>query len=395
LFNIVLLAGTLAFCTALSANQQFNQCIAQLKPKAIQQGISKNTVDRVLDQVKYRARIIELDRRQPEFTQTFAGYFDARLTDERIKKGRKLLSEHRDLFSRIEQEIGVPAKYLVSFWGLETNYGGYFGDWSVPDALATLACDNRRGPFFTKELFNAMRIIDAGDISPDKMIGSWAGAMGHMQFMPSTFLNYAIDADDDGRRNLWGSLADAMTSAANFLRKVGWNATFDWGQEVLLPTGFNYSLAGRHHQQTRDYWIKQGVKPLPGTELLSTNQKLSLLVPAGHQGPAFLVTPNFKVIMRWNNSEYYALTVGHLADRIDGMPALSKKPPTTHGKIKREQVRQLQRDLHALGIDTGGVDGVMGPQTRKAISLFQQRTNRIADGYFDSTLLEAVREAAQ
>ncbi len=394
-FKIVFLVGALIYCATLSANQSFNQCVDHLRLKAIQHGISEQTANRILNQAKYLGRVIELDRRQPEFTQTFAGYFNARITDERVRKGRKLLTQHRDLFEHIEQKTGVPAKYLVSFWGLETNYGRYFGDWSVPDALTTLACDTRRGAFFTQELFNAMRIIDAGDISPDKMIGSWAGAMGHMQFMPSTFLNYAVDADGDGRRNLWESLADAMTSAANFLRQVGWNAKFDWGQEVILPPNFDYSLAGRQHKLTLDGWKKHGVRPLYETNLLSHEQKLSLLVPAGHRGPAFLVTPNFKVIMRWNNSEYYALTVGHLADRIAGMPALSKQLPVDQMKIKREQVRQLQKDLHALGIDAGGVDGVMGPQTRKAISIFQQRTQRIADGHLDSALLEAVRRATQ
>ncbi|MBX3628462.1 MAG: lytic murein transglycosylase [Nitrosomonas sp.] len=380
---------------ASATAQSFSQCVAELQLQARQQGISDRTVNQVLGKVKYLARVIELDRRQPEFTQTFAGYFNTRVTDERIRKGRSLIAEHSGLLNRIQRESGIPAKYLVSFWGLETNYGGYFGDWSVPDSLATLACDPRRSTFFTQELLNALRIIDAGDITPDRMVGSWAGAMGHMQFMPSTFLNYAKDADGDGRRDLWGSLEDAMASAAHFLKRLGWNPDLEWGQEVRLPAGFDYSLAGLHHQLTLGEWAARGVTPVSGPALLPTHQKASLLVPSGHQGPAFLVTHNFHVIMRWNRSEFYALSVGHLADRINGSPALSQPPLENGIKISREQVRQLQVNLNALGIDAGGVDGVMGPQTRKAISIFQQRTQRIADGHLDSELLEAVRAAVQ
>ena len=393
--QIFFLIGTLLMSSAIAANQQFSQCVSELKSKARQQGISDNTVNTILGKVKHLARVIELDRRQPEFTQTFSGYFNARITNERIRTGRKLLDEHREILDKIEQESGIPAKYLVSFWGLESNYGGYFGDWSVPDSLTTLACDPRRSAFFTQELFNALRIIDAGDITPERMVGSWAGAMGHMQFMPSTFLNYAKDADGDGRRDLWGSIEDAMASAANFLRKMGWNPDLEWGQEVKLPPDFDYSLAGSNHKRSLSDWARLGVIPVSGLNLLPTDQKAALLVPAGHQGPAFLVTHNFHVIMRWNRSEYYALSVGHLADRIYGEPELSQQPPADDIKISREQVRQLQRDLQALGIDAGGVDGVMGPQTRKAISLFQHRTQRIADGHLDATLLEAVRAAAQ
>jgi len=390
------LASTfLAVGNSNATSQPFNQCVAELQSKARGQGISEKTVNQVLGKVRHLARVIELDRRQPEFTQTFAGYFNTRVTDTRIQKGRELLAQHHDLLHRLHQENGVPAKYLVSFWGLETNYGGYFGDWSVPNSLATLACDPRRSEFFTQELINALRIIDAGDITPERMIGSWAGAMGHMQFMPSTFLNYARDGDGDGRRDLWGSLEDAMASASYFLRRMGWNPDLEWGQEVKLPEGFDYSLAGTHHKLTLEDWIARGIQPVSGPALLATDQRASLIVPAGHQGPAFLVTDNFHVIMRWNRSEYYALSVGHLADRVSGEPALSKYPPADTIKITREQVKQLQRDLNALGIDAGEADGVMGPQTRKAISAFQQRTQRIPDGHLDAELLEAVRAAVE
>ena len=375
-------------------NQQFSECLSRIGSQAKTEGISDKTVQQVLSKAKHNQRVIELDRRQPEFTQTFANYFNTRINDERVQRGRELLTRHRALLNKIQQETGVPAQYLVSFWGLETNYGGYFGDWSVTDSLATLACDPRRSSFFTQELLNAMRIVDAGDISPDRMIGSWAGAMGHMQFMPSTFLRYAKDMDGDGRRDLWGSIPDAMGSAANFLRQLGWIPELDWGQEVRLPPAFDYSLAGRDQMLSQAEWAKLGVTTISGMPLMLTEQRAALLVPAGHQGPAFLVTKNFYIIMRWNRSEFYALSVGHLADRIAGAAALQRTPPTDTAKITREQVRQLQMDLSALGIDAGEADGVMGSVTRQAISRFQQQTQRIADGHLDITLLIAIREAA-
>lgn len=393
--SIVVVLAVLIFTQSIYADTiSFGECISRMKIQAKSEGISDKTVKQVLDKAKHIPRVIELDRRQPEFTQTFSGYFNARINDERIQRGRELLIQYRTLLEKIQLETGIPAQYLVSFWGLETNYGGYFGDWLVTDSLATLACDPRRSVFFTQELLNAMRILDAGDISHERMIGSWAGAMGHMQFMPSTFLSYAKDVDGDGRRDLWGSLPDAMGSAANFLRQLGWIPGLNWGQEVRLPSSFDYSLAGRDHMLTVAEWTKLGVSSVSGTPLTSTEHKFALLVPSGHHGPAFLVSRNFNVIMRWNRSEFYALSVGHLADRIAGAAALHRMPLIDKVKISREQVRQLQLDLLTLGIDAGEVDGVLGSATRKAISRFQQKTQRIADGHLDAALLTAIRQAA-
>ena len=372
----------------------FRECIANIASQAKQEGISEKTRLSVLSQVKHIPKIIELDRRQPEFTQSFASYFNARINEERVQRGRDLMNKHRTLLQQIEKDNGIPAQYLVSFWGLETNYGGHFGDWSIPDSLATLACDPRRSNFFTQELLNALKIIDAGDISSERMMGSWAGAMGHMQFMPSTFLRYAKDMDGDGRRDLWNSIPDAFGSAANFLRQLGWIPGLEWGQEVRLPPAFDYSLAGRDHMLSFSEWSKLGVTTPAGSPLSAIEQRAALIVPAGHQGPAFLVTKNFYVIMRWNRSEFYALSVGHLADRIAGAATLQRVPLNETNKISREQVRQLQKDLSTLGIDAGDADGVVGSVTRQAISRFQQRTQRIADGYLDTSLLNAVREAA-
>lgn len=372
----------------------FGECIARMKSQARLEGISDNTVNQVLSKVKRLPRIIELDRRQPEFTQTFANYFTTRINEERVQRGRELYAKHHALLDKIQRESGIPAQFLISFWGLETSYGGHFGDWSVLDSLATLACDTRRSTFFTQELLNAMRIVDAGDITAERMIGSWAGAMGHMQFMPSTFLRYAKDVDGDGRRDLWGSIPDAMGSAANFLQQLGWVPGLNWGQEVLLPRSFDYSLAGRDQMLSLEEWATLGVTTTSGAPLAPGAQKAALIIPSGYQGPAFLVTKNFYIIMRWNRSEFYALSVGHLADRIAGATPLFRAPPVDSAKISREQVRQLQMDLTALGIDAGEADGILGSATRKAISLFQQKTRRIADGHLDVGILIAVREAA-
>lgn len=391
---ILMLAGLVLTHDIHASNHHFSECLARIESQARTEGISDKTVHQVLSKAKHIPRVIELDRRQPEFTQTFANYFSTRINDERIQRGRELLAKHGTLLHQIQQETGIPAQYLVSFWGLETNYGGYFGDWSVPDSLATLACDPRRSTFFTQELLNAMRILDAGDIPAERMIGSWAGAMGHMQFMPSTFLRYAKDIDGDGRRDLWGSIADAMGSAANFLRQLGWIPGLDWGQEVRLPPSFDYSLADRDQMLSMADWSSYGITTVAGEILPATAQKAALLVPAGHQGPAFLITQNFHIIMRWNRSEFYAVSVGHLADRIAGAAALHRIPPVDQVKISREQVRQLQLDLLALGIDAGEADGVMGSATRQGISRFQQNTQRIADGHLDAALLIAIREAA-
>ena len=372
----------------------FGECIARMKSQARLEGISDNTVNQVLSKVKLLPRIIELDRRQPEFTQTFANYFTTRINEERIQRGRDLYAKHHVLLNQIQRDSGIPAQFLISFWGLETSYGGHFGDWSVLDSLATLACDTRRSTFFTQELFNAMRIVEAGDITAERMIGSWAGAMGHMQFMPSTFLRYAKDVDGDGRRDLWGSIPDAMGSAANFLQQLGWVPGLNWGQEVLLPRSFDYSLAGRDQMLSFEEWTKLGVTTTSGAPLTPAAQKAALIIPSGYQGPAFLVTKNFYIIMRWNRSEFYALSVGHLADRIAGAAPLFRVPPVDSAKISREQVRQLQMDLTTLGIDAGEADGILGSATCKAISLFQQKTQRIADGHLDAGILIAVREAA-
>lgn len=375
------------------AAADFGQCITELKTRAVSEGISPQVANEVLDGAELLDRVIELDRQQPEFTQSFADYYGRRVTPERVRRGRELLREHQALLTDVQRRTGVPAPYLVSFWGLETNFGAYFGNIPVPSSLATLACDQRRSAFFSDQLMDALRIIDAGDISADAMVGSWAGAMGHVQFMPSVFLRYAVDADGDGRRDLWGSIPDAMTSAGYFLQGIGWEKGLRWGREIRLPEEFDFALAGRDESRALSDWVDLGITDAAGNALPRLDLDSAVLVPSGHDGPAFLVYDNFEVIMRWNRSEFYALSVGRLADQIAGAGPLTRPPPADAQRITRDEVRELQRDLTNLGFDAGTPDGIFGPASRRALSQFQRQHDMVADGHLDSEALNAVRRA--
>lgn len=361
--------------------KEFANCLNTFSAKAKAAGISTKTITNSLAKARLNTRVLELDRKQPEFTTSFADYFNRRVTDQRVTQGRDLLGKHSNLLNRIEQQYGVPAPYLLAFWGLETNYGSFHGNIPVIDSLATLACDMRRSTFFTGELINALRILDEGAIAPDKMTGSWAGAMGHVQFMPSAFLQNAVDFDGDNKRDLWNSTPDALASAAKFLQSLGWQAGERWGREVKLPTGFPFLEAGLTNTRPMSEWINLGVKRADNTSLPPTTINASLLVPSGYQGPAFLVYDNFNVIMRWNRSEFYAIAVGQLADRIAGAGKLLQPPPENVPRLHRDQVIALQEQLNRKGFNTGTPDGILGPGTRRAISEFQHQQGMVADGF--------------
>jgi membrane-bound lytic murein transglycosylase B len=372
---------------------EFAACIAGLQARALGEGISEPVVRDVLGKASRLERVVELDRKQPEFTATFADYLTRRVTEERVARGRALLEKHADLLADAERRYGVPAHYLLAFWGLETNFGAYFGSVPVTDSLATLACDPRRSDFFAAELITALRIVDAGDIAPARMIGSWAGAMGHMQFLPSVFTRFAVDGDGDGKRDVWGSLPDVFASAGNFLRALGWSAGVRWGREALLPSSFDYAEAGPDESRPLSEWAAFGVTDAFGKPLPAIDLPASILVPAGHEGPAFLVYGNFGVIMGWNRSEFYALTVGHLADRIAGAAPLQREPQTDGPRVTIDEVRQLQADLASLGYEAGEPDGIPGPATRKAVRRFQADRRLLADGFVDPEIVAAVRDA--
>jgi len=385
----------LTAAAAPAAQSDFAACVVRLKAEAAGAGISPAVANGVLDHVQYVDRVIELDRKQPEFTQTFGDYYRRRVTDTRVEKGREMLATHQALLARVSAAYGVPPQYLVAFWGLETNFGGYLGEMAIPDSLATLACDERRSRFFTAELVSALRIIEAGDVDADGMTGSWAGAMGHVQFMPSAFLRYAVDGDGDGRRDLWNSVPDAMYSAANFLSSLGWKPGLRWGREVVLPAGFDYSLASRKIREPLSAWSGAGVTDAFGRPLPAMPLESSVLVPAGAKGPAFVVYDNFDVIMRWNRSEFYAISVGRLADRIAGAGMLAVEPPESNLRLTRDLVMNLQQNLNALGFDSGTPDGIFGSGTREALRGFQRSRGLVPDGYPNADVIEAVTTAAR
>lgn len=372
------------------AQAAFPACIATLGERARAQGISAATLARTLETASYTQRVIDADRRQPEFTDTFARYLGLRITPAQVARGQALAEEHAALLARISREQGVPGHYLLAFWAVETNFGRVFGNIPTIDALATLACDARRGDYFSRELLDALRLVERGDVEPADMIGSWAGAMGHTQFMPSVYLRYAVDGDGNGRIDLWNSLPDALSSAANFLRGIGWEPGQRWGREVTLPPDFDYTLAGRGTRRALAEWQRLGVRDSNGRALPSADMQAALLVPAGHRGPKFLIYDNFHVIMRWNRSEFFALTVGLLADRIAGAPELGSAPPADAPRLSRDQVMTLQAGLNARGFDSGVPDGIMGPATRGAIRDFQHSQSWIADGYPEARVLSAL-----
>lgn len=385
------LAAAALLTSPAGADEAFQAWMTDLRAEAAAQGVSAQTLDRALAAVEPIARIIELDRRQPEFTQTFWRYMDQRVTEQRIETGRALLAEHEDLFREIGQRYGVQPRFLAAFWGLESNYGSYTGDYPVIDALVTLAYDKRRADFFRGQLIDALKILDQGHIPTDRMMGSWAGAMGHVQFIPSTFRHYAVDQDGDGRRDIWGSLPDALGSAANFLSQIGWDRTGTWGREVRLPDGFAWELAGLDRRKTLPEWQALGLRQVDGGDLPAVDLEASLVMPGGYRGPAFLVYHNFRVILNWNRSITYAIAVGHLSDRLVGQGPLKSERPADERPLSRQEVEELQERLLAKGFDPGIPDGIVGRQTRAALRAFQRHADLPPDGFPSIEVLQKLR----
>jgi membrane-bound lytic murein transglycosylase B len=296
-------------------NPNFTAWLKELRAEARAKGIRESTLDVALKGIKPIPRVVELDRNQPEFKLSYVQYMERVVPASRVEKGRRMLAENRTQLETIAAKYGVQARFLVAFWGVETDFGRVTGGFQVVPALATLAHDGRRSSFFRKELMNALRILDEGHIAPDRMVGSWAGAMGQCQFMPSSFVRFAVDEDGDGRKDLWGSKADVFASAANYLKRSGWRGEEGWGRAVKLPKGFDRKLAGGERRSYKT-WTALGVKDGKGAPLPKSDVKAALMLPEADGGPAFLVTDNFFTILKWNRSNFYALAVGQLADAL-------------------------------------------------------------------------------
>lgn len=374
-----------------AAESPFATWLDALRSEALSLGISEPTLDSALDGVTPIERVVELDRRQPEFTQTFWRYLDARVNERRITRGAELLVKHRKLLDGIRRRYQVQPRFLVAFWGLESNFGDHFGGFPVVQSLVTLAYDPRRSRFFRAQLLDALRIIDRGDISADRMLGSWAGAMGHLQFIPTTFTRYAVDGDGDGRRDIWNSLPDVFASAANYLSKIGWQGNRTWGREVKIPDGFRYEFASLKTRKRLSEWRRLGVRRANGKALPTVDMIAALVLPSGHKGPAFLVYDNFNRILQWNRSVLYAISVGHLADRYAGKGPLAGPRPANEVPLSRGMIKEMQELLLARGYDIGEADGVIGPLTRAAIRSFQQSKQAPPDGFPSVDLLTQLR----
>jgi len=371
---------------------EFRAWVAKFKEMARAKGISAKTIDSAMARAAYIPRVIELDRRQPEFTLTFWQYFDRAISDARVARGREMLKKHGALLDGIHKKYGVQPRFLVSFWGLESNFGDHTGTFSLVGSLATLAFDDRRSRFFTEQLLAALEVMDRGDIAVDAK-GSWAGAMGNTQFIPTTYRAYAVDGDGDGRRDLWGSLPDVFASSAHYLAKSGWDKDHTWGREVRLPEGFEFGLSGLDTKLKIKEWQAKGVRRTDGGDLPPGELEASLILPAGAAGPAFLVYQNFRTTLVWNRSILYALAVGHLADRLEGAGPLKAQRPSDDASLSRGDMKEIQRLLTEKGFDTGGADGIAGPATRKAIRSYQAHHRLPPDGHAGAALLRHLRGA--
>ncbi len=369
----------------------FDAWVAAFRPRALGRGISAGTFDAAYRGAGFIPLVVERDRNQTEFTRTTEDYLAIAASDERVALGRKEFAAYRGVLADIEARYGVDAQIVAAIWGVESFFGTRRGEIPVISAVTTLAYDGRRADFFESQLIAALKILQAGDVTAPRMVGSWAGAMGHTQFIPTSYLGYAVDFTGDGRRDIWGDdPTDALASTANYLHKAGWTHGQPWGVEVVLPAGFNTGLAGRGKGRSPSDWAALGVRAASGGTV-ANHGAASILLPAGPTGPAFMIFANFNVIARYNNAENYILGVGHLSDRLmGGGPIRGSFPPDAAGMTLADR-QELQRRLTAAGYDTQGSDGVIGARTMAAISDYQRAQGLAVTGQPSMALLLALR----
>jgi lytic murein transglycosylase len=371
--------------------QGFAGWVTSFRATARAAGIDEATLRAAFADAHYLPRVVELDRAQPEFTRTVWDYLDSAVSPQRVALGMDKLLQVRVEADAGAARYGVPPDILVAIWGVESNYGSNDGSIPTIDALATLGFEGRREAWARGQLLAAMKILQDGDIDRAQMIGSWAGAMGQTQFLPADFLAYAVDADGDGRRDIWGSIADVMASTANRLARTGWQAGQPWGVEVRLPPGFDAGRADAAVRESAAQWLAEGVRTMDGAAMPEFADS-TILLPAGARGPAFLVGPNFRAILRYNNSTSYALAVGLLAQRLTGGPGVQTPWPRDLPALTRAQLQALQTALNEHGFPSGTPDGAMGPLTRDALRRYQRSVGLPADGYPTLDLLQRLQE---
>ena len=374
-----------------AAAENFHDCIARLWPAAARRGISRNVFQTYTASLTPDLRIMDLLDNQPEFTKSFWDYLDILVTNERIEQGRALLEKYRSVFDAVERAYGVDRYTIAAIWGVETNYGTLTGERPVVRSTATLACIGRRQSYFREEFLSTLEILQRGDVRPDHLVGSWAGAFGPTQFMPTAFKKYAVDFDRDGRRDVVDSVPDIIASTANNLKKDGWNTGQTWGYEVVVPATFNFLLADHARPMSIREWERQGIRRPNGQPFPRPDDNAFLLIPAGVQGPGFLMLANFNVIMKYNPAEAYALAIGHLSDRLRGGGSFAQDWPRYERVLSRAERLELQQLLARHGYDVGEPDGQFGLKTRGAIRDFQAKNGRIPDGFASAGILDQLR----
>src|SRR5215813_13934107 len=374
-----------------AAAANFRNCLAGLWPLAERRGVSRAVFEANVAGLTPDLRIMDLLDAQPEFTKSFWDYLDILVNEDRIQNGRAILAQHRATFDAVEKAYGVDRHFIAAIWGVESNYGTQIGERSVIRSTATLACVGRRQDYFREEFLSALEILARGDVKADHLKGSWAGAFGPTQFMPTSFKRYAVDFDGDGRRDVVDSVPDVIASTANNLKKDGWVTGQTCGYEVVVPQGFNYLLADRSRVMSVREWERLGIRRAGGKAFPRADDRAYLLVPAGAQGPGFLMLQNFRVIMKYNPAEAYALAIGHLADRLRGGEPFVQAWPRHERVLTRAERYELQELLAQRGFDVGEPDGRLGGRTRNALRQFQSSVGHVPDGFASATVLERLR----
>ena len=391
-FALVLAAMPATGLAQAQDQAAFDACLSGLRPAAAAAGINQATFDTYATTAVPDMTVLDLLDAQPEFTTPIWDYLAALVDQQRVDDGQAMLKTHAAILAQVAQQYGVDAQTVVAVWGVESDYGKTFGKRPLLTSLATLSCFGRRQAFFRGEFFATLKLLQSGDLKPEGLTGSWAGAFGHTQFMPTTYQRIAVDGDGDGRRDLVGSIPDALASTANYLKRAGWRTGEPWGYEVKLPAGFDASLAGRKNKRPLNDWIAHGVTRIDGTPVLPADTQAGVLLPAGAKGPAFLVFRNFDAIYSYNAAESYALAIATLSDRLRGGAALVTPWPTDDPGLGRGERKQLQQLLLARGHAIGEADGMIGTLTRRAIVLEQQRLGlQPADGRAGMKILQALQ----
>ncbi len=378
----------------IPSDREFSNWVKDFKKEALAAGVSSDTFDKAFEDVTFNEKVIALDRRQAEFKLSFWEYLDRMVNNAKVNTGRSLYKKYPTLLRKIEKKYGVPGHYIIAFWGMESNFGMNFGGFNVIESLATLSFDTRRPKLFKRELLNALKIAETNKINPKDMKGSWAGAMGHFQFLPSTYMKNAVDFDGDGKKDIWNSLPDAFASAANYLKNIGWKPNQKWGREVFLPDNLSWVRLNNNLTRTIGEWKAAEIVPSDGKAMIGSNLEATIMFPGGHKAPVFLLYHNYEVITKWNRSLLYAIGVGHFADRVIG----GGKLKTKRNKLfvaNAKEVRRVQTLMTEEGFYDSDITGFAGVNTREGVRAAQEYYDMPIDGYISKQLIKRLEKESR